>query len=251
LQGLTEFLPVSSSGHLVAARALLGAHAPGAALEVWLHLGSLLPVVVVYRAELVALARGLDGREGGRGRSALLALALASLPAALFGLLARHALEAAFDAPSVAAIGLLGTTALLASLRFLPRSVRAPTPGVPDPGPLRALAIGCAQALALVPGLSRSGSTIAAGRWLGLDPATAAAFSFLLSIPAVLGAALLEAVGHGSGGVPAMPALAGFAAAALSGYLALWAVRRLLDRGRLDLFAPYTLVVAVAILWRL
>lgn len=217
----------------------------------WLHLGSLLPVLIVYRAELAALVRALAGRDGGRGRHALGALVLASLPAAIAGLVARQALEAAFASPRVAALGLVGTTLALVSLRFAPPYAHGPGHGPPDPGPLPSALVGCAQALALVPGLSRSGTTIAAARWLGLGPAAAAAFSFLLSIPAVLGAALLEGVGHGGAGVGAAPALAGLAAAALSGYAALWAVRRLIDRGRLDLFAPYTLALALAILWRL
>jgi undecaprenyl-diphosphatase len=253
VQGLTEFLPVSSSGHLVAARALAGVATPGAALEVWLHLGTLLPVVIVYRQAFADMARGLVARdEGGRGRAALAALVVATAPAAAVGLLARDSLEAAFASPRVAALGLLGTTALLASLAFVPAARRAGgRAGTPAPAPLRAAIVGLAQALALVPGLSRSGSTIVAGRWLGLAPDEAAAFSFLLSVPAVLGAALVEGVSHGLGGIGPAAALSGFGAAAVSGYAALALVRRLVVGGRLGLFAPYTLAVAVAVLWRL
>lgn len=249
MQGLTEFLPVSSSGHLVAARALVGAQAPGAALEVWLHLGTLVPVVAVYRQALVTMVGACLGRGDGRGRSFLFALALGSLPAAVVGLAARSALEAAFASPDAAAAGLLATTLGLGSMAFLAPARRGPARTVVPAG--RAVLIGCAQALALAPGLSRSAATIVAGRWLGLGPEDAAAFSFLLSIPAVLGAALVEGLGHGLSALAPLPAAAGFAAAAASGGAALWAVRRLLARGRLAWFAPYTLALAVAVLWRL
>lgn len=261
LQGLTEFLPVSSSGHLVAARALVGAQAPGAALEVWLHLGTLVPVVAVYRQSLGAILAALLGAGDGRGRRALLALVLGSLPAAAVGLGARSALEAAFASPDAAAVGLVATTLALTSLAFVaptrPGPARAAglgpaaVPAVPGVPAVPALLIGCAQALALTPGLSRSGATIVAGRWLGLGAEDAAAFSFLLSIPAVLGAAVVEGLGHGASALAPLQAAAGFAAAATSGGAALWAVRRLLARGRLACFAPYTLALAVAVLWRL
>ena len=253
LQGLTEFLPVSSSGHLVAARALMGVRAPGASLEAWLHVGTALAVVVAYRRALCHLVRSCLARGERDGWRAFAALLLGSLPAAVAGLLLRAPLEAAFASPTVAAIGLLATTVCLASLSFLPAG-GGPAGGAaraPAPAPWRAVAIGCAQALALVPGLSRSGSTIAAARWLGLGSEDAAAFSFLLSLPAVLGAAALEAAVHGALPVAPVPALVATAVSALSGLAALTAVRRLLAGGRLGLFAPYTLALALALLWRM
>lgn len=260
LQGLTEFLPVSSSGHLVVARAVLGLRAPGATLEVWLHLGTLVALVLGYRRPLVRLATAFGPGGAAASRSAFRALALASLPAAAVGLLARHALEANFSSLQATAAGLIATSCLLASLLFLgdgaqadaKTSVDAAAPvRPPSPGAVRALVIGLAQAAALLPGLSRSGATIAVGRWLGLGGADAASFSFLLSIPAVLGAAALELGGHGLGAVWNAPALAGAVTAALTGSVALRLVQRLVGHGGLALFAPYTLCLAALLVGRL
>lgn len=254
LQGATEFLPVSSSGHLVVARALLGVSPPGATLEVWLHLGTLVAVLIGYGRPLVRMLRDLGPKGAPRGRGAFLALALASVPAAAVGLLARHALEASFASTQAAAAGLIATSCLLTSLLFLPEG-----PGLqgeaasaaPAPGPGRALVIGFAQAAALLPGLSRSGATIVAGRWLGLGGAEAASFSFLLSLPAVLGAALVEFGGHGLATVWSTAGIAGAATAAATGYMALRLVQRLVGRGGLALFAPYTLCLAALVIGRL
>jgi undecaprenyl-diphosphatase len=248
LQGLTEFLPVSSSGHLVLARALLGLRSPGASLEAWLHLGTLAAVVTAYRRSLGTLARAV--RPGGDAatrvaRRGLVALGVASLPAAVVGLGGRTALEATFAAPGVVAAGLVATSCVLASLAFAPTGGAAQGAGeVPAPPTVAAVVVGLAQAAALVPGVSRSGATIAAARWLGLGPEQAAAFSFVLSIPAVAGAAALELAGHGASQLVAAPALAGAATAGAVGYAALAVVRRMLVRDRLWLFAPYTLAAA-------
>lgn len=211
-----------------------------------MHLGTLLPVVVVYRRRLVAIARAVAGRGDEDGRRLVRALALATAPAALVGVLVRGSLEAAFAAPAVAAVGLVATAGLLLSLRATAQPGRA-TGTVP--GPTVALLIGMAQACALLPGLSRSASTIVSARWLGLGPDDAAAFSFLLSVPVVLGAAMVEALGHGTARLAPAPALVAFAFAAASGYLALRLVQTVLRRGRLDLFAPYVLALALAIVW--
>lgn len=254
LQGATEFLPISSSGHLVVARALLGVAPPGASLETWLHLGTLVAVVLGYSGPLGAILRGLAPGGAARPRASLLALVVASVPAAVLGLLARNALESTFNSPNAAAAGLLATSCLLTSLLFVGRR---PAEGAdagagepPAPGLGRALLIGIAQALALMPGLSRSGSTIVAGRWLGLSGSDAASFSFLLSLPAVLGAAVLELGGHGLGAVWTVPGIAGAVTSAGVGYVALRLVQRLVQNDRLALFAPYTLAVAALVIGR-
>ncbi|MEO0649814.1 MAG: undecaprenyl-diphosphate phosphatase [Planctomycetota bacterium] len=194
LQGLTEFLPVSSSGHLVLGRELFGLESiEGVLITVALHLGTLVAVLGVYGRDLLAVLRNAIG---GQPRELGLIL-LGTLPAAAVGLGFKDALEPFFEAPDVAAGGLLATAAILLAGEAARRR-RAADPV--DPGstemPLPvwvALAIGCAQALAICPGISRSGSTIAVGLLCGLSADRAARFSFLLSLPAVGGAALLEA----------------------------------------------------------
>ncbi|MEW6072931.1 MAG: undecaprenyl-diphosphate phosphatase, partial [Planctomycetota bacterium] len=186
LQGLTEFLPVSSSGHLVLAQAALGLREPALAIDVALHGGTLLAVLAVYRADLRSIAR--DALQG-RPRELLL-LAVGSLPAAGVGIGLRSFVEEAFASPRLAAAGLLATALILgvgeAGRR---RRARAGTAAAAVPGYAAALAIGTAQAVAILPGVSRSGSTIAAGLLLGLAPPAAARFYFLRSIPAVARAA--------------------------------------------------------------
>ena len=186
LQGLTEFLPVSSSGHLVLAQAAMGIDDPAIVVDVALHVGTLFAVLVVYRRDLASLARGLFD---GRWREPLL-LVLGTLPAVVVGLGFRDQVEVAFESPRTAAYGLFATAAML----FAGEAFRRRRLGM-EPGPLSwriALGVGIAQALAICPGISRSGSTIACGLALGLAPAAAARFSFLLAIPAIGGAALLQ-----------------------------------------------------------
>jgi undecaprenyl-diphosphatase len=188
VQGLTEFLPVSSSGHLVLLQHLLGSDDGDLFLDVVLHTGTLGSVLVVYRREVLRLLR-LD-------RPALLylaALAVGTLPAVVVGLLAKDAIEAAFASPVYAAVGLLITGGLLFSTRAARAGEDLPAPWQPRPVALgKALLIGCAQALAICPGISRSGATIASSLWLRLGRAEAARFSFLLSVPAIAGALLLH-----------------------------------------------------------
>lgn len=188
VQGLTEFLPVSSSGHLVLLQSLLGGHEGDLFLNVVLHTGTLGSVLVVYRREVLRLFR-LDAA----ARGYVLALVIGTLPAVVVGLLFKDAIEAAFVAPAFAAVGLLYTGALLLSTRATKDSSVAVEPWAPRPVVWwKALVVGCAQAIAICPGVSRSGSTIAASLWLGLPRAEAARFSFLLSVPAIGGALVLQ-----------------------------------------------------------
>lgn len=191
LQGLTEFLPVSSSGHLVLGKELFGLRESGGVLvEVALHVGTLGAVLAVYGKDLLALLRDALG---GKPRYLLLLL-LGSVPAGLLGVLAKDFLEGLFEEPRVAGAGLLVTAGLLlVSDARRRRLEREGTVAGREVGVVDAVVIGVAQALAICPGISRAGSTIAAGLLRGLDAPTAARFSFLLSLPAVGGAALLEA----------------------------------------------------------
>ncbi|CAB1128888.1 Undecaprenyl-diphosphatase [Candidatus Hydrogenisulfobacillus filiaventi] len=240
LQGLTEFLPVSSSGHLVLARAWLGVAAPGATLEVALHLGTLLTVAWVYAAPLADLAAGLW--RGGPGRRLAAQLAVATLPAALAGLAAGDWITARFT-PAMAGWGWAGTTLLLA---LTPPPARSRVHRLTEVPWATAAAIGLGQALALWPGLSRSGTTIVIARLGGLDPETAAAFSFLLGVPAVAGAVGLEFLRRPPLAVTGWPWLAAaVAVAALAGAVAVQWVQHALTRpAAWRGFAVYTALLA-------
>lgn len=235
VQGVTEFLPVSSSAHLVLGQAALGVRLPGVLYEAAVHLATLVAVVWVYRARVVDLARGVvRGRRDAWLYVGL--LALASVPAAVVGLWLRGPIEAAFEEPTLAAGLLLVTGALVATIRWTAEGAAEERPGGGG-----ALWVGFAQAAAILPGISRSGATVAAGVWRGVEPERMAEFSFLLSVPAVGGAALLEL---GPGQLDAVrelgPELAvGFAAAAVTGVLAIRLFVRALRAGSFHLFAYY------------
>jgi undecaprenyl-diphosphatase len=186
VQGVTEFLPISSDGHLVIFQELLGIHQKGILFEVAVHVATLLSVLVFFRGRILALVRGaLAGnrdawRYGGK-------LALATLPAVVAGLVALDFFEALFERPWTAGAGLLITgTCLWTTRATLPRA-RAT-----EPTWLQALLIGCAQVTAIAPGISRSGTTVATALAFGIAPLAAAEFSFLMAIPAITGAAVLQ-----------------------------------------------------------
>ncbi|OIP98761.1 MAG: hypothetical protein AUK55_02725 [Syntrophobacteraceae bacterium CG2_30_61_12] len=259
LQGITEFLPVSSSGHLVIAQQLLGWSEPNLFFDVSLHVGTLAAVLLVFRSDVADLIRGgllILGRILSRSREPLrhperlfLLVVAASIPTALLGFFARHALERLFA--SVAAVGV--NLIITGSLLWLTRNT-GPRPGLNPArtGLGRALGIGLAQGLALAPGISRSGSTIAVGLLLGLERDWAGRFSFLLFVPAVIGAVLLEALDLKYDPAIISSAFAGAAVAAVSGYVALRLLLRVVHRGAFYRFAPYCwLVGALSLVYSL
>jgi undecaprenyl-diphosphatase len=227
VQGLTEFLPVSSSGHLVLGQALLGIRIPGVTFEVTVHLATLCAVLWVYRGRVVSLAGGAVRGDRASWRY-IGVLALGSVPAGLVGVLGRDWLESAFGRPVTAASLLLVTGCLVFSVRRT-----APRTRDSEPGPAQAGWIGVAQAAAILPGISRSGATVAAATWRGVEPVAAAEYSFLLSVPAILGAGALQLASFGGvGGGPGTLALGtGFVAALMAGVGAIrWFVRTLETR---------------------
>ena len=186
VQGLTEFFPVSSSGHLVLAEALLDVNPPGVAFEVLVHLATALSVLLLYRGRLVALLAGALRKRSDDLRYLAL-LGLASVPAVLLGFTLSGAIARLFDEPVLTALSLLVTGVVVYATRWLlPRGERS------HPGWAGSLAVGIAQALALLPGISRSGMTVATALWARTRRERAAEFSFLLSVPAILGASLLQ-----------------------------------------------------------
>ncbi len=234
VQGLTEFLPVSSSGHLVVAQAVIGLDVPGVFVEVVLHVATLLAVVVVYRRRIWDLVRGVGTGERDAWRSIGL-LVLATIPVVIVGWLFGTLIERSFESLAFVGIGFLVTGAILWTSRWV--RVRARD----EPTASGAVSVGGAQALAMLPGISRSGTTVVVGMWLGLDPVRAAEFSFLMAIPAIAGAAVLqipdmtgEALAIGVG-----PLVVSFLAALFSGVFAIRLLVRMLARGALHRFAPY------------
>lgn len=235
IQGITEFLPVSSSGHLVMGQALLGIQIPGVAFEVAVHVATLFSVLLVFRKRVIGLVVGAVRLDPGACRYLGL-LTLATLPAVGVGLGARDVMEGLFDVPEVAAVALLVTGSFLwTSRRALARDPNR------KPGAREALLMGLAQAFAIIPGISRSGATVVAGLWLGVEAEEAAALSFLMAVPAILGAAVLELPGlmAGGGDLGAGPLILGSAVAAVAGVLAIWIFVAMLKRKSFHHFGPY------------
>ena len=247
IQGLTEFLPVSSSGHLVLAQHLLGLKQALLLFDIVVHLGTLAAVIVFVHREIGQIIRAglrvpwLSWR--GLARSwreeiyfrLLVLIALGAVSTGLIGLIFKDPLTSLFASPTVVGWALIATGCFLAATRFVP-------PGRLDLGrltPGRALILGAVQGAAIIPGISRSGATISAGLFLGLEREAAARFSFLLFLPAIIGALALELSGSTGPGPGLSAVFIGFGAAAVSGYLALMLLMRLLAAGRFHLFAPY------------
>jgi undecaprenyl-diphosphatase len=243
VQGITEFLPVSSDGHLVIAQTLLGVREQGLLFVIAVHVGSLLALLVFYRARVLALVRGVLGREPS-ALAYVAKLVVATLPAVVVGLFFKDAVEAMFAAPWVAGAGLLVTGSFLLTTRATQGEAHGSEPGI-----AQALWIGCAQALAIAPGISRSGSTIAIALAFGVAPLAAAEFSFLLGIIAITGAAVLELPELlATPAASLTPLWVGALAAAVSGLAALGLLVRLLRDRRFHWFAAYTWAAGLAFL---
>lgn len=250
VQGLTEFLPVSSSAHLILARLLLGwdAEALGLAFDVACHVGTLLAVLVYFRHDLWAMARAVpDVFRGGAGPARRVRLiAAGTVPVVVVGLLWAPVIEARLRTPGVAAATLaLGAIGFFVADRFGRQAREEESAGYGD-----SVAIGIAQAAALVPGVSRSGATITVGMLLGLRREAAARFSFLLGVPAITAAAAhagLEVAETGLTGDQAILFLIGMSVSAVVGYLAIGYLLRYLTRHTLSVFAWYRLAVAAIV----
>ncbi len=235
VQGLTEFLPISSSGHLVLAESLLGLETPGVVVEVVLHVATLLAVVLVYQRRLGELVEGALVGNRSAWRVVFL-LAVATVPTALVGILFADFFEGTFESLFVVGVSFLVTGLVLWSTKWVSKEGRTAHPGVAG-----AAAIGLAQVMAIFPGISRSGSTVATAMWIGIEPVRAAEFSFILAIPAIAGAALLQIpdLADGVGGVGTGPLAVGFFASVVSGIAAIKLSIALLRSQAFHFFAPY------------
>ncbi len=253
VQGATEFLPVSSSGHLILVERLLNNSACNQAFDVSLHMGTLVGLVFYFRNDFIQMgkfclpAAGLESEARSFYRRLVLFIVLATAPAVGFALLLGSAVETTLRGPVPVAISLaVGGFFLLAAERFGRRIRSLEQVNISD-----AIVIGLAQAVALIPGVSRSGITITAGLFLGLERKAAARFSFLLSAPVILGAGVYHLPGlFQAEWVPGQVGfyLSGFIAAALSGYLCIAFLIRFVQARSLAVFAYYRFVLAGVVL---
>jgi len=246
VQGLTEFLPISSSGHLVVLSEFLGTElGKSLPFDVAVHLATFFATLVYFRGEVASILKGMfssSSLRGGEGRVGWLIL-LGTLPVAFVGLLFEPQVERIFKSAAFSGGCFLVTGATLALADLSGGSRRAE-----EMSPLDALLIGLAQAAAILPGISRSGMTISAGLWRGLSRSEAPKFAFLLSIPAVLGAAALEARDILPGKVNFWEVALGFGAAFFSGLVAIWATLRVVRAKKLRYFSVYLFALGVAVL---
>lgn len=240
LQGITEFLPVSSSGHLALARNFFGTTGGGVTFEVILHLGTLFAVIIVFRHTLYDLLTGILNLEK-ESLIKLAFLAVASVPAAIIGLLFKQEIEKIFNNPEVVSI-LLIVTGLILWLTKFTENRQIPR----ETGALQAVLIGFSQALAVLPGISRSGTTISTGQFLGLNREKAAEFSFLLFIPAVIGAGFLDLFSADFSFFPPAAIISGFSASVISGYISLRIILEFVKKGKLCVFAWYCWALGLA-----
>lgn len=243
VQGLTEFLPISSSGHLVVVPAVLGWDQPSLTFDLVLHLGTLAAVLFSFRRDLLGLLVGLfgGGPDPRADRRMIALLVLGSIPAGLAGLLLGDQFESLFEEPLWVCLFWVVTACVLLAVEQMIRTgvARHEVDG------RRAFWIGAAQAVSITPGISRSGSTIAAGVAQGMTREAAARFSFLLAIPAIIGAAATRVTDLTSGRFDITgPVVAGFVAATISGWLAIEGFLAYLRTHSLRAFAAYLLVAA-------
>jgi undecaprenyl-diphosphatase len=252
VQGLTEFLPVSSSGHLVIGQNLLGMKDPELLLDTVLHLGTLCATVVFLRPQIMEIITGLGKLAQAPGSFKTLykndpgirwfvLMVIASIPTAIIGLSFEDFFESLFGNLFAVGISLLFTGfLLLATYAVLRRKDQTTHPITATNG----FVMGLAQSIAIIPGISRSGITIATGLFSGLDVTQAARLSFLISIPAIVGAVILQFLKVDSISQGALVGLViGFATAALSGYYALKLLFNLLEKRRFHLFGFYCLTI--------
>lgn len=256
IQGLTEFLPVSSSGHLVLFSHLLKVKEPSMVFEVVVHVGTLLAVFVVFWEEILVLIKSFfkllskpsQARELFRtdpGCRLLLAVVCATLPVVVFALLFKDRIEALFMSPLLVGFMLMITgTILFVTDRLQVRRKNLEEITVAD-----ALMIGVGQSIAVLPGISRSGTTIGVGLARGLTRESAARFSFLLTIPAILGA-LIFSIGDLVAGTTVLSSgalVAGLLASGITGYLAIHLLLELVKRGKLVWFSYYTWALGILV----
>lgn len=256
LQGLTEFLPVSSSGHLVILQHFLGIDEPQIFFDVMLHVGTLGSIIFVYFRDIRTIAtvflssiftadsyrHPVKKIKAASELKFLWLVILGTIPTVIIALIFKKWLKSAFDYPAVAASMLIVTGLLLQ----MPRLRKTETERALNS--LDAVRIGIMQGVAIMPGISRSGSTISTALFTGISPKTAARYSFLLSIPAIIGATILELKDLTEIAIPIFTLLIGTLTAFLVGYFALRFLIGMLNRGKLHVFSYYCWGLGVIVL---
>jgi undecaprenyl-diphosphatase len=254
VQGLTEFLPVSSSGHLVLAAEILNFQEEGVAFEVFVHLGTLLSVLIVFRKDVIKMILApfqyLSSRfENEETKEYLfwdLYIIIGTIPAAVIGLSFKCDIEAAFSNIFLVITMLAITGTILLLSRFMPKKNQEMTI-------VKSFLIGVSQAFAILPGISRSGSTIVTGIFLGIDKENAARFSFLLAIPAILGASIIklkDLIAMESYSFPFSYLVLGAIVSFIAGYFAIIWLLDIVKKGKLEWFALYCyFIVIVSSVW--
>lgn len=258
VQGLTEFLPVSSSAHLIFAQELLGVNQPGLAFDVLLHLGTLIAVVSYFFKDIVEMIKAFFSslvdifrgkfkqgfREEPYKKLAWMVI-IGTIPVGIIGVVFDAEVEAAFNSITIPAFFLLITGVLL----YVSQRLNVGHKDIKDTSLKESIIVGIGQACAIIPGLSRSGTTIATGLLIGLDKEFAAKFSFLLAVPAILGATVTQLNGIGAGlDSNLLPYVFGFFASLISGYFAISILLKLIRERSLDVFAFYCWIVGAVIL---
>jgi undecaprenyl-diphosphatase len=246
VQGLTEFLPVSSSGHLMLASEILGTDLSGAedlTFSLTLHAATVLSTIVVLWREVWRLLQGLFSKHFNEEQAYILKIVISMIPIGVVGFCLMDYIEEAFSSVLVVGIMLL-ITAVLLSFAYFAKPRQKESMSYRD-----AFIIGMAQAFAALPGLSRSGTTIATGLLLGNKKESVAQFSFLMVLVPILGEAFLEILGGGfaESSIGALPLLLGFLAAFVSGLLACKVMIALVKKAKLSWFALYCVIAALSI----
>lgn len=257
VQGLTEFLPISSSGHLIITQELLGIKQPGMVFEIFAHLGTLVAVFIVFRGEIGGMISALPAffiksyrNESLEQKESIRMIGLviiASIPTAIIGFMFKPLFESLFESVKSAGYGLIVTGIIL----WLVERKKSGQKGVLKIKPLEAVLVGIAQGCAIAPGISRSGSTIAACLFAGINRETAAKYSFILSIPTILGAAIFDVkdfIAFGSmvsWGQLSVVTIS----AAISGLFAIKILTEVLRKGSLKPFSVYCWIVGFLIIF--
>ena len=260
IQGLTEFLPVSSSGHLIIFQNLFGLNEPELFFDISVHVGTLAAIIIFFWKEIwaiiislahfiaLALKKRISFSNVYKDKDAKLAvlIAIGSIPTGIIGILFHKIADTLFSSVVLVGFMLIVTGLLLWATRWVKKDRK----NIDNFSAKDALIIGLVQGIAIIPGISRSGSTIAAGLFLGLNRETAARYSFLLSIPAILGAAVLS-LNHLSAHIlPLKVTLFGAVTSCIVGYWALKLLVKIVKHGRIQIFAPYCWAIGVlALIW--
>ncbi len=241
IQGITEFLPISSSGHLIIGKYLLNISSPGAVLEIILHMGTLVSVLLFYFKDIIHVVKGLLPGGSQEDRKMNYFLIAGTIPAVILGLGFKDFFEGTYDNITLVGVNLIVTgTVLFATLYFNRDSGSQMTLK-------KAIIIGCAQALAIFPGISRSGMTISMALFLGSSNKDSAKFSFLLAVPVLVGAGVLN-IGDAlsfAGDVNFIYIFLGFLISATVGYLCIFTLVRMLTRNKMWLFSIYCWIIGL------